>query len=267
MTRWVWICLALAPAWAQMHDNQERTLQCDGQRGDRRLESFCEVREQTLPASARLEVDGGRNGGLSVKGWSRGDVLVRARVQAQAETEAGARALAGQVRIETPSGQVRASGPLSQGREYWSVTYEIFVPQQTDLSLKARNGGVKISDVRGQIEFETTNGGVGLTRLAGNVRGHTTNGGVKVELEGDHWDGQGLDARTTNGGVKFVVPDRYSAQFEAETVHGGLHVGFPAAVQKSANRRMSVQLGSGGATVRAVTTNGGVRIDRASGLI
>jgi hypothetical protein len=30
---------------------------------------------------------------------------------------------------------------------------------------------------------------------------------------------------------------------------------------------MSVQLGSGGATVRAVTTNGGVRIDRASGLI
>ena len=267
MKRWAWICLALAPAGAQMHDNQARTLQCDGQRGDRRLAAFCEMREQTLPAAARLAVDGGQNGGLTVKGWSRGDVLVRARVQAQAETEAGARALAGQVRIETPSGQVRASGPLSQGREHWSVTYEIFVPQRTGLSLQAHNGGVSISDVRGDIDFETTNGGVTLTRLAGNVRGHTTNGGVRVDLEGDHWDGPGLDARTTNGGVKIVVPDRYSAQFEAETVHGGVHFGFPAAVQKRANQRVSVQLGSGGATVRAVTTNGGVSIDRASGLI
>jgi DUF4097 and DUF4098 domain-containing protein YvlB len=52
------------------------------------------------------------------------------------------------------------------------------------LTLKAHNGGIRIADVSGQLEFETTNGGVSLQRLAGNVHGHTTNGGLSVELAG-----------------------------------------------------------------------------------
>ena len=103
-----------------------------------------------------------------------------------------------------------------------------------------------------------------LDRLAGNVRGRTLNGGLKVQLEGERWDGAGLEARTTNGGVKMTVPDRYSAQLETETVNGRVRVDFPVTVQGQVGKRLSVKLGAGGSTIRASTTNGGVSIRRTS---
>jgi hypothetical protein len=250
----------LAAGAAQMRDNQDRNLTCDDRRGDRRLESFCEIREYNLPASGRLEVDGRQNGGITVKGWRQGGVLVRAKVHAQAATEADARSLVSQVRVDTAGNQVRADGPSTRRREYWVVSYEIFVPHRTDLSLRAHNGGIGVSDVYGRMELDTVNGGLALNRLAGSVRGRTVNGGLSVQLEGDRWDGEGLDAQTTNGGVAVTVPDRYSARLETGTVNGGMNIDFPVTVQGNIGKRLSVQLGSGGATVRAVTTNGGVSI-------
>jgi len=46
-------------------------------------------------------------------------------------------------------------------------------------------------------------------------------------------------------------------------VNGGINVDFPVTVQGPINKQLAVNLGSGGATVKAVTTNGGVRIRRA----
>src|ERR1044071_666327 len=56
-----------------------------------RLAGFCEVREQTLaPSGGTIAIDGRQNGGVSVKGWDKNEVLVRARVQTSAPTEAEA---------------------------------------------------------------------------------------------------------------------------------------------------------------------------------
>src|SRR2546423_8429913 len=52
----------------------------------------CEIKEQTLPASGGLiKVDGRQNGGVAIKGWERNEVLVRARVQTTALSQAEAR--------------------------------------------------------------------------------------------------------------------------------------------------------------------------------
>jgi len=257
-------CLTLVSAGAQMRDNQDRTMVCDNRWGDRRLESFCEVREQTLTTAGRLDVDGRHNGSISVKGWKQSGILVRAKVQTRAHTEAEARSLGSQVRIDFAPGRVRAEGPSTRGREHWDVSYEIFVPHGSDLSLRAHNGGIAISDVRGQIDFDTVNGGVSLTRLAGNVRGRTVNGGLSINLEGNRWDGAGLDAETTNGGVSMVLPDGYSARLETGTVNGGMQVDFPVTIQGRISKRLEVQIGSGGPPIRAVTTNGGVSIRQKS---
>src|SRR5579884_2215539 len=48
--------------------------------GDRA--AYCEVRDATIGAAGPLDVDAGRNGGISVRGWDRGDALVRARIVA-----------------------------------------------------------------------------------------------------------------------------------------------------------------------------------------
>ena len=101
-----------------------------------------------------------------------------------------------------------------------------------------------------------------MRRVGGNVRGGTTNGGVVVELAGDRWDGETLDVKTTNGGIVMAVPENYSAHLETGTVNGHLSVDFPVTVQGRITKEIAVNLGAGGATVRATTTNGGVRIKR-----
>jgi len=101
-----------------------------------------------------------------------------------------------------------------------------------------------------------------LRRVGGNVHGGTTNGGLVVELNGDRWDGEALDVKTTNGGITMSVPENYSAHLETGTVNGNVSVDFPVTVQGRITRELSVNLGSGGATVRALTTNGGVKLRR-----
>ena len=63
------------------------------------------------------------------------------------------------------------------------------------------------------------------------------------------------------------VPLDYSAQLETGTVSGEIDVGFPMMVPGKIGRSLSVTLGEGDATVRAVTTNGGVRVLRARSAI
>ena len=231
-----------------------------------RLANHCEIKEQTLAASgSTITVDGRQNGGIRVKGWERNEILVRTRIQATAPTQAEADALAGQITIETAGSKIFASGPEGRHNYYWSAEYEIFVPQRSNLSLESHNGGISIADVHGQLEFHALNGGVVLRRVGGNVQGSTTNGGLVIELGGDRWDGEALDVTTTNGGITMSVPENYSAHLETGTVNGSISVDFPVTVQGRITKELAVNLGSGGATVRAMTTNGGVRIKRNGG--
>jgi hypothetical protein len=232
--------------------------------GDR-LVGNCEIREQTLAATGGvIAIDGRQNGGVSVKGWDNGQVLIRAQVQTGAPNAGEAEQLARQVRIETGGNKIYASGPENQKDYHWSVNYEVFVPRHSDLSLETHNGGIAIAEVNGRIDFSALNGGVVLKRCGGSVHGTTTNGGLVVELAGDRWDGETLDVRTTNGGVVMSVPDNYSAYLQTGTVNGNISVDFPVTVQGRITKELAVNLGSGGATVKAMTTNGGVRITRSS---
>ena len=221
---------------------------------------FCEVRTYTISPSTRISVDGGANGGVAFYGSDRRDVKIVARVQTSADDDATASAMARQIRIFTDGGQIRSEGPSTRGRASWSVSYDIYVPSQANLDANTENGGISADDVRGDMNFEATNGGIRLSGVGGRVRARTTNGGVTANLSGTTWQGQGLDLQTTNGGVKVYVPRGYNAQLETGTTNGGMQVDFPITVRGSLNRRISTQLGSGGPLVRAVTTNGGVRI-------
>jgi hypothetical protein len=264
----VWIGLAVStgsvPLFAQMQDNSEKQMTCENGGNDGEHARHCDVREQTLPSIGSLTVDAGPNGGATVKGWQRSDVLVRARVEASGETESAAASMASQVSIEGSGGLVRAVGPEAQNNSWWSVSYEIFVPQTTDLNLKAHNGGLTISDVRGQIHFDVNNGGVHLKRVAGDVSGATVNGGIQVELAGANWEGRQLEVSTRNGGVTVAMPSHYSAHVQAETGSGSIQSDFPVPLEGNARlRKLDYNLGSGGPLIHISTGNGSVRLKSA----
>jgi hypothetical protein len=228
---------------------------------DRDRFAHCETREETFAGSGLLDVDGSRNGGIRVRGWNRNEVRVISRITAYSTTEARARSLADDIRIETGV-RIRATGPVSSRNEHWSVSYEIDVPRDGRLALTTNNGGISIEDFRGVARFTARNGGVTLTDVNGDIRGATTNGGLNIRLSGDRWEGPGLDVDTRNGGVRLTVPDGYSAELETGTVNGRVRVDFPITIRGAIGREIRTTLGSGGALVRAMTKNGGINIER-----
>jgi hypothetical protein len=248
--------------WAQ---GEEKGLNCNQRSWNNDQASHCVMRERVIQApGGGISVDGRSNGGVSVRGWDKSEILIRAQVQTWAKTDDEARALAEQVQVEVNGNVISSSGPAMQGRDRrgWAVSFEVFVPHAYDLSLKAHNGGISVRDVQGRIEFETTNGGVTLARLAGNVRGTTTNGGINLALDGNQWKGEGVDVRTTNGGVKVTMPPNYAAHLESGTVNGGMTFDFPVTVQGKIDRELNTDIGGGGPPIKVRTTNGGVSIRR-----
>lgn len=246
----------------------------EGRWGNAEQKRYCETRDLTLPAvgSGKLTVDGGHNGGITVKGYSGSDIRVRAKVQAWAKDEATAKARVADVKITTEANTLRAAGADGRGSNDgyavgeggYAVSYEIFVPEKTALALTTHNGGIHLENLRGPVTFDAQNGGVSISASGGDVKGRTQNGGLTIKLNGPKWEGAGLDVATTNGGITWQLPAEYSAQFFTSTVHGPIRTDFPANVRGSVGRsEVAVALGKGGAPVKAVTTNGGVTVKRA----
>jgi len=279
----------LAPALAAA-EVKDKDAWCDESyhRNDGRA-LFCEVREVTLPARARLSVDGGTNGGVKVESWNRKDILIQAKVEVWARTQDEADEVGQEIRVITSDGHVVADGPEQGwpgrrgGRSRsdrsigWGVSYRVYVPRTTDLEIETYNGGISVQGVRGHLDLKALNGALALSEVGGSVYGRTTNGALAVELGGDRWDGEGLDLQTTNGSVALRIPERYSAALETGTTHGRMSVDYPVEMEQRSGRslddlvhsarrhtRLRVELGRGGAPIRALTTNGSVKVARAS---
>lgn len=244
----------------------------------------CELRRTTMPLSeGRLGVEG-NNGAIEVVGEDRADVALEAQVTAQASSKSEAEALLHEVRITTVSNDIRAEGPTAQGGLFahrsWSVSYKLRVPRRVahaelrtsnggirvsdlmgQLNARSSNGGIDVAHVRGDLDASTTNGGLHLEDVGGAVHAVTTNGGVHISLGGDQWQGSGLFAKSTNGGVTVRASDRFRAHLVADTTNGGISVGFPLTTQGKLGHHVDTDLNGGGAPVHLETTNGGISID------
>jgi len=219
----------------------------------------CEVREYSLDARELIRVNSEPNGGIRVEAWDRNEISLRAKVQAWSR-RGDPEEIVGKVRVETGN-TIAADGPDMQSREGWSVSFHLLVPRNGNLALRSTNGGIRITGVRGDIQFETLNGGLTLDDVGGNVSGETTNGSITAQLSGDQWDGDELDLRTTNGSVTLTLPEGFSADLEAGTVNGAFHTDFPITVRgQLRSNRISTQLNGGGPPIHISTTNGAIRI-------
>lgn len=228
----------------------------------------CEIRETGLRGAVRggaLTVDPGMNGGVDIIGWDRDSVAVTARIQVNARTADDAQAIARDIRIEAAGRAVRAVGPSPLGRrQSWSVSFIVYVPRHTDLSLATENGPLSVHEVSGQMELSTHNGPLSLVGVGGDVRARAQNGPLLVKLAGARWDGAGLDAETMNGPAVLRIPEGYNAKLDFGTVNGPMDVGFPLTVTINGRvtDRISTTLGTGGPPVRVVTTNGPMSVRR-----
>jgi hypothetical protein len=254
-----------------LHAQTFTTGACNGDEGHTRNTSFfgmgtehvCELRKTVLPSRGEVKVSNG-NGGIEVIGQDRSDIALEARVVATAGSRGDAESLARDVKIDLGD-TIHADGPGASilfSRRSWYVNYRLFVPRHLAAALHTVNGGIELSGLDGSAKAETTNGGISLRDLGGEVHVRTTNGGIDAALSGDRWNGAGLFADTTNGGISVSLPAQYSAHLVAGTTNGGISVGLPLTGAETTGKHINANLGSGGATVQFVTTNGGVSINR-----
>jgi len=252
------------PAAHAQHADRNWLAHCREDAEDSDRPQYCEQRALGAHATGgTITVDGGENGGARVAGWDRDSIDIIAHIQTNARSEDEAQALAKSISISIANGSIRADGPESHRGASWSVVFDVLVPRASNLSITAVNGPVAIQSVHGQIELSAVNGPMDIDDAGGDVHGHTTNGPLAVHLTGTSWDGKGLDARTTNGPVTISIPRHYSAHLETGTSNGPMSIGIPITVQGMILRHLETDLGSGGPTVRAETTNGPLVIERA----
>src|SRR5215469_5798378 len=92
------------PALAQMQNNTEPQMTCNNGGNDGNNVRHCEMREQTVASIGHWNIDASPNGAVTVKGWTRGDTLVRTRVEAHAPNQSAAVGLASQVVVNAFGG-------------------------------------------------------------------------------------------------------------------------------------------------------------------
>lgn len=260
----VGLSLAAAPLVAQHARFDDGFDSCrDRDWGNSDRARFCEIRNAGFKGGGAVSVDPGGNGAIRIEGWDRDSVAVIVKVQAQARTDEAAQAIAREVRITAEGGTIRADGPATSGRNWWSVSFDVMVPSRTDLTARTVNGPIVVDDVTGKMDLEAVNGPVTLGGLGGDVHARTVNGPLVVTLDGAKWAGTGLDGETTNGPVTLTLPSGYAAHLETGTENGPVSIDIPITVQGHFNGRdIRTDIGGGGPTVRVVTTNGPVIVRR-----
>jgi hypothetical protein len=252
----------------QMRDNRDPVLSCnDSYRGS--SGRACDVQERTLGPAGTLDILPGRNGGVVVKGWAQNHVLVRARLEAWADTDSDARALLSQVRIDAGGGQIRGIGPDGDRNSFgdrnwgWAVSLEVFAPWDTNLKVESHNGGITVSDIRGRAELESHNGGLKLTRAGSDITGSTHNGGIDIEVDASAQNARQIALTTHNGGVTLSLPSTFSATVDARSDRGRLESDFPVVVRGRIDpRSVNFNIGAGGPLIRLSTHNGPIRLRR-----
>ena len=148
------------------------------------------------------------NGGTYVSGSSGNDYVVRTCKAVPADDPFAATEMLRQIQTADTDGRLSVTG---QPGGAWSVTVLIEAPRDGALDLETLNGPVDLLDVSGQVQLRAVNGPVGIRGLSGEVKVNATNGPVLIELDGNGWNGRGLEASATNGPLTLRLPESYAS--------------------------------------------------------
>jgi hypothetical protein len=256
--------VVIVPGKARAQDDDDEWLEhCRSQRWNGRRPTACEVQVKTIPARSMLTVRPGQNGAVHIEAYDGRQIEVHTRLQASAESKGAAQELLDDIQVDLGE-TITASAPASGRSSHWGVSFVIYVPRNSNVDVTTHNGPIAVENVVGRIELSAQNGPISLSGVGGNVHARAQNGPLHVRLTGTRWTGAGLDAETANGPIALEIPQEYNAALETGTINGPMETDFPLTVTLSGRnwKRLSTTLGSGGAPVRVVTTNGPVSLRR-----
>jgi hypothetical protein len=105
---------------------------------------------------------------------------------------------------------------FSDWKRQMSISFKIYVPEQTSTDLRTSGGGINLDNLKGNESFTTSGGGLQLDKLNGVIRGETSGGGIHVSNSGND-----INLETSGGGI---VAKNCTGKIRLETSGGGLQL-------------------------------------------
>ncbi|MFC1675985.1 DUF4097 domain-containing protein [Planctomycetota bacterium] len=244
--------------------------------------------ERTVQLSAALQAGSAfaaktHNGSITINGSDVSDCNLTATIIARANSEEDAQRLAEQTKIKLQSSgktlTARITKPLLITNQSIGVSFNVTLPNSTDLELNTHNGAVKIanitgntkatthngkinaSQISGRTELKTHNGSISCGQISGNTKLQTHNGGINAVYCESAPSVCDVSLETHNGSISFKAPPNFSAKVQTSTHNGSIKTDLPITViGKLSKTSLSGTIGSGQGKLHLKTHNGSIKI-------
>lgn len=228
---------------------------------------------------------GAPEGSITIEGWPRSEIDVRAEIQLRADTEQDLDLLAAVngVVLDEDSNHIRVLSTGTHDKAYmraaakkfpkallglpWKIDYRIRVPVSTDLDINAGRGAVRLTDVEGNIRLSATEGDTSIKLLGGTFAAMIGKGKVDFNVPFRSWRGSGADIRVAAGEVNLELPPGFGGDLDAEILRSGqivdLYGGLEARERQGITpQKIKVRAGAGGAFLQVTVGDGTINIKK-----
>lgn len=174
------------------------------------------------------------SGDITVKGWSKNEVLVKARKTAQRKEDLDNVS----IDISRTNGTVRIITNYKRGG--WSrssnvsVYYELFVPEKASVEVESVSGDAEAREIGGDLGITTVSGDLEIVGAVGGVRARSVSGDLKIVSAGSRVRVKSVSGRihlqtiTGEAGLKTVSGDitirDIQGSVEVESVSGDIEL-------------------------------------------
>jgi DUF4097 and DUF4098 domain-containing protein YvlB len=209
------VCASAVPAAAAVEGSFQRTLQVGG--------------------AVNLDVTTG-SGSIQVRTGASNQVLVTGHIKATewfGDAESRVKRLEDNPPIQQSGSEIRIGHVDDPELTHnISISYEIIVPEETQLRAHSGSGNQSVEGVRGPLEIDTGSGGLKISGIGARVQASTGSGNIEIGgVKGD------VRAKTGSGSIQAT---EIAGGFEAETGSGRI------TLQQTAPGSVRAETGSGG---------------------
>ncbi len=134
-----------------------------------------------------------------------------------------------------------------------------------NIAVRTGDGSIKLDDVDGALDAATGDGSVRVTGKLTSVRARSGDGSITVHAQPGSTAGEDWNITSGDGSVTVELPDGFSADLDAHTGDGGVHldgVTVSNVTGKLGRNSARGQLGSGGKSLRVRTGDGSITLRR-----
>ncbi len=151
------------------------------------------------------------------------------------------------------TGNIVTIGTVVRRWDRVGISYDLIVPEDTQVSAHTGSGNLDCYDVRGPVEASTGSGGIRVENTGGRVQARTGSGNIVVTRAGGS-----VTATTGSGSVQL---SEVNGEGEAQTGSGNITVSGATGAVRARAGSGRVRIERAQAEVEAHSASGGVEVD------